>query len=547
MKNLLLSVCIIVLCLPVFFIRLHAQIPKLISYQGILTDRSGDPVADGVYIVTLRLYDVSTSGTPLYEEQLNVQAIGGTFNAILGRTTPLTLNFDKQYYLGITLQGQQEFAPRTILVTVPYAFNAENASVANSLSPTATGAVLSINSLQGNLQLNGAGNVNVTQSGNIITIGSTPTGIQSLASTDNAILVTNGSGPNATVTLAPVPLDRIAPSAATAGDIIRFNGTNWVTSKETTYSAGNGISIQGQSIALASQNASNGQVLKWNGTAWIPANDDNTTYTAGDGLLLTGTQLSVLPTGGDLSGLHTNATVTGIQGRKIAQTPPTNGQALLYDQASNTWIPRLVDSNPNDDITTGTSAGGDLTGTYPNPTIINGAITSDKIADNAVTSSKIANQQVTLEKISSNGAITGQTLIFNGATLAWGNPVIGGTAGGDLTGTYPNPTVANNAITTNKILDANVTTPKLADAAITPIKLSSTGATTGQALTFNGTNIVWGAPAISGTAGGDLTGTYPNPTVANNAITTNKILDANVTTPKLADAAVTPIKLSSTG
>jgi hypothetical protein len=557
MKNLLLSVCIIVLCLPVFFIRLHAQIPKLISYQGILTDRSGDPVADGVYIVTLRLYDVSTSGTPLYEEQLNVQAIGGTFNAILGRTTPLTLNFDKQYYLGITLQGQQEFAPRTILVTVPYAFNAENASVANSLSPTATGAVLSINSLQGNLQLNGAGNLNVTQSGNIITIGSTPTGIQSLASTDNAILVTNGSGPNATVTLAPVPLDKIAPSAATAGDIIRFNGTNWVTSKETTYSAGNGISIQGQSIALASQNASNGQVLKWNGTAWIPANDDNTTYTAGDGLLLTGTQLSVLPTGGDLSGLHTNATVTGIQGRKIAQTPPTNGQALLYDQASNTWIPRLVDSNPNDDITTGTSAGGDLTGTYPNPTIINGAITSDKIADNAVTSSKIANQQVTLEKISSNGAITGQTLIFNGATLAWGNPVIGGTAGGDLTGTYPNPTVANNAITTNKILDANVTTPKLADAAITPIKLSSTGATTGQALTFDGTNIVWGAPALSGTAGGDLTGTYPNPTVANNAITTSKILDANVTTPKiadasvttpkLADAAVTPIKLSSTG
>ncbi|MFN9338809.1 MAG: beta strand repeat-containing protein, partial [Candidatus Kapaibacterium sp.] len=156
--------------------------------------------------------------------------------------------------------------------------------------------------------------------------------------------------------------------------------------------------------------------------------------------------------------------------------------------------------------------------------------------------------------ISSNGATTGQTLIFNGATLAWGNPVIGGTAGGDLTGTYPNPTVANNAITTSKILDANVTTakiadasvttPKIADAAVTPIKLSSTGATTGQALTFNGTNIVWGAPTLSGTAGGDLTGTYPNPTVANNAITTTKILDANVTTAKIADAAITASKLN---
>lgn len=353
MKNLLLYLCVAV-CVPFFFVRLEAQIPKLISYQGILTDRGGDPVVDGNYVITLRLYDVSTAGTPLYEEQLNVQAIGGTFNAILGRTTPLTLNFDKQYYLGITLQGQQEFAPRTILVTVPYAFNAENAAVAGSLTPNATGAVLSINSLQGNLQLNGSGNITVSQTGNVLTIGSTQTGIQSLASTDNSILVTNGSGPNTTLTLATVPLNKLAPSAATAGDIIRFDGTNWITSKETLYSAGNGISIQGQSIALSSQNASTGQVLKWNGTAWIPSNDDNTTYTAGEGLLLTGTQLSVLPTGGDLSGLHTNATVTGIQGRKIAQTPPTNGQALLYDQQSNTWIPRLVDSNPNDDITIGT-------------------------------------------------------------------------------------------------------------------------------------------------------------------------------------------------
>jgi hypothetical protein len=51
-------------------------------------------------------------------------------------------------------------------------------------------------------------------------------------------------------------------------------------------------------------------------------------------------------------------------------------------------------------------------------------------------------------------------------------------------------------VTTPKIADA-VTTPKLADAAVTPVKLSSTGATTGQALTFDGTNIVWGAPALS--------------------------------------------------
>jgi hypothetical protein len=52
-------------------------------------------------------------------------------------------------------------------------------------------------------------------------------------------------------------------------------------------------------------------------------------------------------------------------------------------------------------------------------------------------------------------------------------------------------------VTTPKIADASVTTPKLADAAVTPMKLSSAGATTGQALTFDGTSIVWGAPALS--------------------------------------------------
>jgi hypothetical protein len=41
------------------------------------------------------------------------------------------------------------------------------------------------------------------------------------------------------------------------------------------------------------QSCSGGQVTKWNGTAWACGTDNDTTYTAGFGLSLTGTTFSV--------------------------------------------------------------------------------------------------------------------------------------------------------------------------------------------------------------------------------------------------------------
>src|SRR5512140_3568947 len=97
--------------------------PNLVSYQGRLTDPSGNAVANSTYAVTFAIYAVPTGGSPLWLEVQPVPTTNGLFSTLLGGTTPFTPNLfaDSVRYLGIKVGVDPELSPRTRLASVPFA------------------------------------------------------------------------------------------------------------------------------------------------------------------------------------------------------------------------------------------------------------------------------------------------------------------------------------------------------------------------------------------------------------------------------------------
>ena len=75
---------------------------------------SGEPIRGDHHSLVdrFKIYNVPSGGAALFTETQTVTVNNGIYNVILGTNSALTLPFDAQYYLGVTVGADTEMTPR---------------------------------------------------------------------------------------------------------------------------------------------------------------------------------------------------------------------------------------------------------------------------------------------------------------------------------------------------------------------------------------------------------------------------------------------------
>lgn len=251
-----------------------SQVPNGIQYQAAVRNSSGQPLASQAVKVRFSIRNNSANGTVIYQETQNLTTTAqGMIHCVIGTGTVVAGAYptsgmwavnNKFLQVEIDPAGGNAFTDlgTTQMVSVPYAH-------VSGTSQYATNA------------------------------GSSDT-------------TTGGIDPS-----------QIKDGGAIAGQVLKFDGTNWIPDVDNSGGSGgsdnwgtqtvitnttlSGNGTSGNALRIAQQGASMGQVLKWTGSTWSPAKDSTGGYTGGNGITISGASINSTWTanGNDISNNNT--------------------------------------------------------------------------------------------------------------------------------------------------------------------------------------------------------------------------------------------------